>query len=292
VHSTRPAAALDRATLLLWQTSIGTRAPATRKAYLCTVQAFCRWLHEEGHVEADPAARLVRPSVPRHVPRALPGTEVEAVLAACRDSRERLVVWLEVGCGLRAAEVSGLDLADFDPAQQTLWVRGKFGHERVVPVPAEVLQALDAYLSVRGLRAGPLVQATDRNRQRPDRRVSPARLSKLVAARMADAGVHRRAWDRKTGHALRHTCARDVLDACRDLPMVQQMLGHRSLATTGIYLGVADLGRLRMAMQGRSYRERAPTICGDGSPLGGAPSTGALSPAAGGPTEKAQPRSA
>jgi site-specific recombinase XerD len=77
---------------------------------------------------------------------------------------------------------------------------------------------------------------------------------------MVDAGLKRRPRDGVSAHSLRHTCASDVLDACHDLRVVQQMLGHQHLATTAIYLRRADLSQMRDAMAGRRYRAKVEDV--------------------------------
>jgi site-specific recombinase XerD len=74
---------------------------------------------------------------------------------------------------------------------------------------------------------------------------------------MARAGVKRHAYDGVSGHALRHTAASDVLDECKDLRAVQQMLGHAQLSTTAIYLRRVSAESLRTAMGGRTYGRAA-----------------------------------
>lgn len=244
-------AGLDRAALLSWQASIGQLAPATRRAYLSTMGAFCRWLVIEGHLASDPTITLARVREPRRVPRALSATDVALVLAACTSPRDSAVVWLMVGCGLRCVEVSRLDLADYDQRGGTVLVSGKAGHERVLPVPAPVAEAVDRYLLVRGWMPGPLLEAVG-SKHLPDGRLAARWISKSIARLMTAAGVHR-AGDGRSAHALRHTAASDVLDHCGNVRTVQQMLGHTSLATTEVYLRRASLSQLRKAMKGRTY---------------------------------------
>jgi integrase/recombinase XerC len=162
---------------------------------------------------------------------------------------------LMLGCGLRAAEVATLELADWDQDGQTLFVRGKGGHERMVPVPDEVAVHLDKYLTDRGRHAGILIGA-----QRPPRgkALNPSAVVKLVSAWMAKAGIKAGPYDGRSGHALRHTCASDVYELSKDLRTVQEMLGHQHLATTAIYLRHSNLDRMRAAMAGRDYGAPEP----------------------------------
>jgi site-specific recombinase XerC len=245
VFGPRAPAQLDRKTLLEWQATLGRTSPSTRRKYLSTVRQFCRWLIDEGHLDSDPTAGLAKIREPRRVPRAIRRTDVAALLQACRTDRDLAVVWLMVGCGLRCTEISGLDLADYDRDAH------KGGYERLLPVPTEAVDALEVYLAQRGWTAGPLFQATG-SKGAPDGRISARWISKSIGRRMTAAGVHQPK-DGRTAHALRHTAASDVLETCRNVRIVQQMLGHTSLQTTQIYLRAANLDDLRTAMEGRAY---------------------------------------
>lgn len=156
-----------------------------------------------------------------------------------------------VQCGLRCVEVSRADVADWDPVAQRVFVRGKFGHERWVPVPEEAAEALSAYLAAAGHSSGPLFRAIG-SKGGNDGRLSPAWISRKMALIMHEAGVHD--WgDGRSAHAMRHTFATDVSRRTSDLLVLRDLLGHASLATTQIYLGNASEDRLRSAVEGRRY---------------------------------------
>ncbi len=255
--------ALTRPMLLRWQATVGRLAPSTRRHYIGQVRRFCAWLTVEGLVASDPAVTLVMPREPRRAPRALSRADVASLQASASESERQArgapwaapVIALMVGCGLRCVEVSRLDLADYDDYKKTVTVRGKGGHERVLPVPAVAAKVLEAYIAQRGAVAGPLFKASG-SKSAPDGRISARWISRRTGRLMAQAGVHH-AGDGRSAHALRHTAASDVLDKCKDVRVVQQMLGHESLATTQIYLRSADLGRMRKAMAGRDYSKPA-----------------------------------
>ena len=126
------------------------------------MRPFCEWLVAEGHLEQDPTFRLRQVKEPRRAPRALPAEAVARVLAAAPDARARAILWLQVGCGLRCIEVSGLDVADYDPVKLTLFVRGRSANERIIPVPETVAEALDAYVA----GTGPLIRSTGQRARR------------------------------------------------------------------------------------------------------------------------------
>jgi integrase/recombinase XerD len=252
VHRDRPVTELDRRAIQIWEARNGGLAPVSRRKAACIVSHFCQWLVLEGHLEKDPTLGMAKIKEPRRVPRALPSQDVARLVEACPDPRLAAIVWLMVGCGLRCVEVSQLDLADWDDQKRIIAVRGKGGHERVLPVPPGVFAALHEYVTTdRGWVAGPLILANG-SKGAPSGRLSSARISTMLSRLMQSIGVHVKG-DGRTAHALRHTCASDVLDRCHDVRIVQQMLGHTSLATTQIYLRRANLDQLRAAMDGRSY---------------------------------------
>jgi integrase/recombinase XerC len=245
----RPAAELDRLAIDEWRASIGKMAVQSRKSYLSAVAGFCRWLTEQGVLQVDPCLGVPGVRVPRRPPRALPADKVVALLAVCKCRRDRAIILLMVGLGLRRGEVAGLQTGDYDRRAGTVWVKGKNGDERIVPITAEAAVAVDEYLDERGRSPGPLFRAIYHGDG-----LSPRAVTALVSGLMREAGIKHRAYDGVSAHALRHTAASDVLEHSKDLRAVQQMLGHQSLATTERYLRVADLGRLRAAMAGRTYR--------------------------------------
>lgn len=227
-------------------------APTSRRTALSTVRTFCRYCHAHGWTDRDPTVGIVGPRQPRTVPRALTHHDVRQLLDACPDRRARVVVLLMVQCGLRRAEVAGLRREDLDVDGQVLDVTGKGGHRRVVAVPDEALTAICEYLAEHPAGAGdPLIRSYEHPRQG----LRPNTVGDHVRAWMRAAGVKTGAWDGRSAHALRHTCASDVLDRCGDLRTVQEMLGHAQLTSTQIYLRrAAATDRLAAAMAGRTYR--------------------------------------
>jgi site-specific recombinase XerD len=232
-----------------WLESLDGLAPATRRRRFSTVRTFCRWAMAEEILTVNPLARLRSPRQPRSIPRALPVDDVARTLRACPDARARLLVVWMVQLGLRCIELARVESGDVDRANGVVRIRGKGGHERILPIVAEALDALDAYLDEEPPRgAGPLV----RSRLHPDRGLDADTISGLVAGWMWRAGVKRRRRDGISAHALRHTAATDMLRAGAHLRDVQHALGHAHLATTEVYLPHLVRG-LDEAMNGRRY---------------------------------------
>jgi site-specific recombinase XerD len=224
----------------------GAYSPASIRARLSRLRMFCHWLVERDVIEHDPTAGMRGPRRQRRLPRGLPTGDVELTLGATPDHRGRLVVLLMVQEGLRCGETARLEINDIRFDERLMLVRGKGGHERVLPISDETWDALLDYLEETGIRAGPVL----RSKVRPDRGISPKHVSDLVRGWMGSAHVA------ATAHALRHTCAGDLLRSGVHLRDVQHILGHASLATTELYLPWV-VGDLRTAMAGRRYG-RAP----------------------------------
>jgi site-specific recombinase XerD len=131
-------------------------------------------------------------------------------------------------------------------------VRGKGGHERVLPISDETMDALNRYLAEHPGGAGPLVRSYH-DEKSP---ITATHLGHLVAQWMLDAGIKQAAHDGRGCHSGRHTMASDMVRAGESLRNVQAALGHESISTTQIYLPWV-IGDLRKAMGGRQYRRAA-----------------------------------
>jgi site-specific recombinase XerD len=229
---------------------VGKRmAPATARARLSQVRGFYRWLIRRGYVEADPTLDVDGPRIPRYVPRGLKAAAVTAALDAGPDSRARLVMLLMTQEGLRCGEVAALELGDLDFEDRIMLVRGKGGHERILPVSDETWGALLEYLGEHPAHAGPLV----RSYLNMHAGIQAKYISALVAQWIRAGGVN------ATGHQLRHTAAGDMLRSGAHLRDVQAALGHVSLSTTQRYLPWI-VGDLRTAMGGRKYGRPARPV--------------------------------
>ena len=206
---------------------------------------------ERGHVPVN-SARAVRPPRSRRpLPAFLTERETDAVFAAfaadtrppgggpecMRWARDRAILELLYGGGLRLAELLGLDLADVDRAQSLVRVMGKGRKERIVPLGDPALQAVAVYLT---LRPVPAVDSRSLFLGRSGNRLSP-RMARLLVSRALRRVADRA---RMSPHALRHSFATHLLDRGADIRTVQELLGHASIATTQIYTHVT-VERLR-----------------------------------------------
>ncbi|MGI8722479.1 MAG: tyrosine recombinase XerC [Geodermatophilaceae bacterium] len=259
-HGARDLADLDLSVLRSWlaqqQTLGAARSTLARKA--AAARTFTAHARAAGWISADPGSRLSSPRAHRSLPVVLNADQARAVVDAAGrrasagnvdgagvDSgarveravatRDRLVLELLYGCGIRVSELVGLDLGDIDSARRVVRVFGKGSKERVVPygLPAEraleiytgagrpVLAKVDSgpamFLGTKGARLG----------QREARRI--VHLAVAAVPQTPDIGPH----------GLRHSAATHILEGGADLRSVQELLGHASLATTQIYTHVS-----------------------------------------------------
>jgi len=239
------------------------RATTVSRA-LSTVRTFHRFAVREGIAEDDPTAGVVRPRLPRSLPHPLTVEEVAAILEAPRPEeppglRDRAILELLYGAGLRVSELTGLDVDDLDVEEAAVRVLGKGAKEREVPIGRMARDAIDAYLTRgRPALAGPRSRAALFLNTRGGRltRQSCARLLETYAHA---AGIRRRV----TPHDLRHSFATHLLEGGADVRVVQELLGHASVATTQIYT-LVTAEHLRSAYYAAHPRARRSASAGAG----------------------------
>ena len=216
------------------------RASSVARA-LSAVRNFHRFLVREGEAGTDPSEGLIRPKVPRGLPRALSVHEVAAIIEASGQAdvaglRDRAILETMYGAGLRISELVGLDVDDVDMEEMSVRVIGKWDKERVVPIGRFAAAAVGAYLTrsrpeLARPRSGPALFLNRRG----------SRLTRQGAAMVIKAAAGRAgAASRVTPHALRHSFATHLLEGGADIRVVQELLGHASLTTTQIYTLVTD----------------------------------------------------
>ena len=214
-------------------------SPATIRREVSAIRTYYGFLVGEGRVASDPSDRLQSPRRGRVLPDTLGVREVESLLAApALDEplawRDRALLELGYGAGLRVSEMCGLATTDLLLAENLVRVLGKGGKERLVPIGRSVIGAVSVYLHQlrptldRGRSGGRVLLNA---RGQPLSRVGAWGIVKRAAKR---AGITKRV----SPHTLRHSFATHLLEGGADLRAVQEMLGHADLATTQIYTHV------------------------------------------------------
>jgi len=230
----------DDLTLRRFAAHLGTLryAPATAARKLSAARGAYGFMLDRGLVERNPAALVPGPRQVRTLPATLSEPEMEElfdrpVVADPRRLRDRALLELLYGSGLRASEACGLGIADVDADEGTVRVTGKGGKERVVPLGGAAADALGRYLRTGRPRLGR--PATDRVflsvRGRP---LGPTDVRRALRRELDAAGLAQR-----PPHALRHTFATHLLEHGADLRSIQELLGHASVGTTQVYTHVS-----------------------------------------------------
>ena len=237
----------DVATPELVETWVGERraaglAPASVARSLVAVRSLHRFLVEEAGAPSDPAGAVAMPRVPRGLPKALTEAEVASLLDAVVGHdpvarRDRAILEVLYGTGMRISELVGLSLGDVDVEGGTVRAFGKGARERVVPLAGAAAEAMAAWLEPSGRSA--LAPARWARRGDAEAVLLNARGGRLTrqGAWLVVTGHGDRVGlgGRLTPHVLRHSCATHMLDHGADIRVVQELLGHASLTTTQVY---------------------------------------------------------
>jgi len=214
-------------------------SPASIRRAVSAIRTYYGFLVGEGKVSDDPSDRLESPRRGRVLPVTLSVSEVETLLTSPKVDqplawRDRSLLELAYGAGLRVSELCTLALTDLLLTENLVRVFGKGGKERVVPIGRSVIGAVSVYLHTmrseldRGRSRGRVLLNA---RGQPLSRVGAWGIVKRAAKR---AGITKRV----TPHTLRHSFATHLLEGGADLRAVQEMLGHADLSTTQIYTHV------------------------------------------------------
>ena len=208
---------------------------------LSTLRGFYRWALTEGHIEQDPLAEVRLPPVRPSLPNTLDEGEVERLLTApdvdtALGLRDRAMLEVLYGCGLRVSELVNLSLDAVNLRQGVVRVRGKGDKDRLVPLGEEAVHWLTRYLRC---GRGELMRDTTRPALFPgrgDNSMTRQAFWHRIKAHAGTAGITRPL----SPHTLRHAFATHLLNHGANLRVVQLLLGHSDLSTTQIYTHVAQ----------------------------------------------------
>jgi site-specific recombinase XerD len=215
--------------------------------FMYTLKVFLRWCHERAFILADLAARMEIPDADRTLPpNPLTPEDMAHIIERVDPARpvgrrNRAILEVLYGCGLRARELLGLNLGDIDFVEGTVFVHGKGAKDRIVPINATALRAVAHYLELRGKRLSKkspvfVTHWADGGRHR---RISKNALQRLFRTinKTSPKHVH--------PHLLRHSYAVHLIQNGVDIRYLQALMGHESPDTTSRYLGLVkqDLRR-------------------------------------------------
>lgn len=231
--------------------------PSSIARHLATLRVFFRFLSANGEVEGDPARLLETPMRWKRLPGVLSPKQMKALLAAPAPEtgrlwmRDRAMLELMYGGGLRASEVAAMAVSDYNSTLGVLLVTGKGSKQRMTPIGKPGQDAIESYMSE--LRPVLLRWDDERHKNRlllshtgrPLERVAVWQIVRRCAVQAGLHDVH--------PHKLRHSFATHLLAGGADLRVVQELLGHTNIATTQIYTHV-DSSRLREVVKNHHPR--------------------------------------
>lgn len=253
--------AIDLGLLRAWLAEHTRRGAArtTVARQVSSAKTFCAWAVREGLLASDPSTRLQAPRAHRTLPAVLTAEQAAAAVSAASSAhtgdstaeddvgpialRDRVILELLYGSGIRVGELCGLDLDDVDTGRRVLRVIGKGDKQRTVPFGVPADHALQAWLSHGRPRL-----ATDGSGAALLLGARGGRLNQRTARTVVATAVAAIDGPRMGPHGLRHSAATHLLEGGADLRVVQELLGHSSLATTQLYTHVS-VERLRAAHQ-------------------------------------------
>lgn len=223
-------------------------AKPTVRLHFAALRTFYRFLSERHGLSDNPLKQVQLPKTSRKLPVVLNQTQIDELLSAplrapkqkqaplWAPQRDAAILELFYSSGLRLAELAGLDVEHIDPYTESVRVMGKGRKERIVPVGAPALRAIQHYRHAAGTQTGPLF--LNKARGRIGVKAIWSILKKCLTYTSISLEV--------SPHKLRHSFATHLLDAGADLRSVQALLGHENLSTTQIYTHVS-VERLRSA---------------------------------------------
>ena len=218
----------------------GLSASSSSRAVIA-VRGFHKFAVREGWTLSDPCVDLRPSSIPQRLPKALSYAEISAILGACGDLespvglRDRALLELLYGTGVRISEAVGLDIDDLDFGQSTLVVTGKGDKQRRLPLGEYAASALSDYL----VRGRPVLALKGRGTSRVFLNTRGAALSRQSAWQVLSAAAERAQISAAVSpHTMRHSFATHLLEGGADVRVVQELLGHSSVTTTQIYTQV------------------------------------------------------
>ena len=202
-----------------------------------SLRSFFDWMVKEGYISDNPCDRVEAPKLGVYLPSVLSEEEVDSIIRCVDTSswmgkRDRAILEILYGCGLRVSEASGLKISSLFLEQGFIRIIGKGNKERLVPIGEMAMEALETYMADRPVPAAKADDLVFLNRF--GKSISRVSLFKIVKKYTLAAGIMKEI----SPHTFRHSFATHLIEHGADLRVVQEMLGHENIATTEIYTHV------------------------------------------------------
>jgi len=226
------------------------KKPSTVARNLATLKGWFIWQKASGLRIDDPSQNLLSPQKAKYLPQILTPSEIELLLQAGKNLRERLIIELLYGAGLRVSELVNLNWSDINLSQSNIKCFGKGSKERIVPIGKLALKAILQYRDEMSKLWG---NKTSFNCpvfiNRRGQRLSRLVVWQIVKRLARDAKLHKK----PTPHTLRHSFATHLLENGADLRVVQELLGHANIITTQLYTHLSRAHLKRTYQQAQKY---------------------------------------
>ena len=215
-------------------------SPASINRELSSLRSLFRFLRERGVVEQDVFVHIGRLKKPRRLPSVIPESRIPEVLESTAERsvsqefeqvRDALIVLMFYKCGVRLAELVGLNVEDVSAARDSLKVLGKGDKERIIPIVGSVRSVLNNYFDV--IKRQKICNSQEKALFLTTKgcRISRTKVYRIVRSMLSEAGIQ----GKKSPHVLRHTFATQLMNAGADMRDIQELMGHSSLKSTQVY---------------------------------------------------------
>ncbi|MHA1994199.1 MAG: site-specific tyrosine recombinase/integron integrase [Candidatus Hodarchaeales archaeon] len=235
-------------------------SPRSLHRKICSLKSFYKFLKKEAFISTNPAENIESPKIPKSLPKTISVEETLQLLRTPDNIRDRTILFLLYGTGMRVSELSNLniDCVDLDNRMLRI-IGGKGNKDRLIPLPDVLIPIIEEYMENR--RQDSLTSALILNRSGD--RLTSRSIQRLVKKYREQADLQ----DKKlTPHTLRHAFATHLLANSVDIRVIQELLGHASLSTTQLYTHVS-LAHLRKSYDlghplSEQNKEKAPIFDG------------------------------
>ncbi len=208
-------------------------SPTSTVRKTASLRGWFKWLSANELIEHDPTVSLEGLRLSRYLPKVLSANEINALFSQNLNNLHKAILELLYGAGLRVSEVSGLNISNINLAQGYIRCFGKGSKERLVPIGDLAKKAVEAYLKERNLTSTGNTAKTQALFVGVSGRITRQEIYKLVkeSGKLINKNI--------TPHTLRHSFATHMLENGADLRVVQELLGHSSVATTQLYTHIS-----------------------------------------------------
>ena len=223
---------------IIFRTEEGKLSAGSMNREVASLLAFFRWLHRTGAVEKDIFRMISTLKTSRRLPAFVPESRMTTIVSECgpdsedfQTERNSLIILMFYACGLRLAELVGIDRSDFSADYTSLRVRGKGDKQRMVPILEFLREKILHYLGLIERQNICISSEKALFLTHKGKRISRSVVYRTVQEELTRAGVQ----GKKSPHVLRHTFATHLLNGGADMREIQELLGHASLQATQVY---------------------------------------------------------